>query len=119
MTAQFLDRSGHILLNRDLVQLGSAPGLDVHLAGPPKSILIVRGYGGFQLVNARPDQVRVIVGGVEVADRVWLENGAEVSVGAESFSFYTGLPSEGGGTMEIQLPKTLLPPGALELGGDV
>lgn len=107
---EFMDRSGHILVNRDLVQLGSAPGLDVHIPGPAKSIMIVRGYGGFQLVNARPTEVQVHVTGVLVTDRVWLENGAHVTIGDDEFSFYTGLPTEDGGTMQIEVPKALRNP---------
>jgi pSer/pThr/pTyr-binding forkhead associated (FHA) protein len=109
---EFLDRSGHILVNRDLVQLGSAPGLDVHLDGPSKAVLIVRGYGGFQLVNVC--HLPVTVGGEEVRDRIWLHNGAQIQVGGEQFTFYSGLPSEDAGTMQIEVPRSLRPPPGLD-----
>jgi hypothetical protein len=107
---EFMDRSGHIMINRDVTQLGSAPGLDIHIEGPPKSILIVRGYGGFQLVSCRPGEVTVLVNGTQVDDRAWLESGVRVQVGDDSFNFYAGLPSEDMGTMQIEIPKGLRRP---------
>lgn len=104
---EFLDRSGHIMINRDVTQIGSAPGLDIHIDGPSKSVLIVRGYGGFQLVNCRPGEVEVLVAGKPIDDRDWLESGDRVQLGSDEFTFFAGLPSEDMGTMVIEVPRAL------------
>jgi hypothetical protein len=104
---EFLDRSGHIMINRDVTQIGSAPGLDIHIDGASKSVLIVRGYGGFQIVNCRPGDVEVLLNGALLDDRAWLESGARVQLGADEFTFYAGLPSEDMGTMQIEVPRLL------------
>lgn len=107
---EFMERSGHILINRDVCQIGSAPGLDVHVAaGPAKSVLIVRGYGGFQLVNVTQGALNVFVDDVQVPDRVWLKDGTRVQLGNESFTFRSGMPAGDMGTMQIELPKEFRP----------
>jgi pSer/pThr/pTyr-binding forkhead associated (FHA) protein len=107
---EFDDRSGHVLLSRDVCQLGSAPGLDVHLGvRHAKAVLIVRGYGGFQLVNPHPDQP-ILVNGHDVRDREWLEDGAVIQVEGERFTFRAGLPVAAAEKtrMDISLPKGLV-----------
>ncbi len=95
-------------LQRDLLQIGSAQGLDLSAAGPPKAALIVRGYGGFQLVNAAPGQARVVLDGASVADRARLHDGARIEVGDLRLTFHQGLPAEAGlSTIEIKVPANL------------
>lgn len=72
---------GNVFLERDLFQIGSDPALDLFTRGPRKQALIVRGHGGFQLVNAGPDGDGVQVDGAAVSDRVWLRDGARLRVG--------------------------------------
>ncbi len=106
----FQDRSGYVLLSRDVCQVGSAPGLDVHVVeGPAKSILIVRGYGGFQLVNVSQGAIDVVVDDAPIPDRVWLRDGSLVRLGSEEFSFRSGMPGGDQGTMQIEIPKQFRP----------
>jgi len=94
-----------IPLVQDLCQLGSAPGLDVAIPGPPKRALIVRGYGGFQLVNVGA-AAEVTRNGQPVADRAWLEEDDLLVIGPLRFTFYRGLPCDESdqATVFLQLP---------------
>ncbi len=102
-----------IPLVRDLLQVGSEPGLDIHLEGARKAALFVRGHGGFQLVNVDPDPQRVRCNGKPVPDRIWLPDGVRLEIGDLQLTFHQGMPSEDQSTMVIQLPPELLnlPPG--------
>lgn len=83
-----------LVVARDLIQLGAGNEMDLRVPGPPKSALIVRGYGGFQLVHACPGQAVVLVDGEPVLDRVWLEDGALLHVGGLELRFRLGMPAE-------------------------
>lgn len=77
----------NVFLERDLFQIGADPGLDLFARGPRKQALIVRGHGGFQLVNAGPDAGGVLMDGLPVADRAWLRDGARIKVGEVELTF--------------------------------
>jgi len=98
-------------LNRDLFQIGAAPGADLRVAGPPKVALIVRGYGGFQLVHTGAPGARLLVDGQPVTDRLWLRDGVRIQVGGLELDFRHGLPAASGEqTAELTLPPNLAPP---------
>ena len=101
-----------ILLRKDLFQVGSMPGLDLQLpSGPPKCALIVRGYGGFQVVNPNPLDGLVKVDGRSVPDCMRLEDDAQLEIGTLKFNFQLGMPSsEHESTMIMELPKQGFPP---------
>lgn len=88
-----------VLLERDLFQLGADPALDLVLQGPRKQALIVRGHGGFQVVNVGPDPAAVRVEGAPVPDRAWLRDGARLQVGGLAFTFEEGAEGEGEKTL--------------------
>lgn len=98
------NRSGPpVPVERDVFQLGAAPGLDVEVAGPPKRAVIVRGYGGFQVLSVGPPG-EVTLNGAPVPDRAWLPDGAAVTVGELRFTFYLGQPAEEQNTIQFRRP---------------
>jgi hypothetical protein len=94
-----------IVLARDLCQFGSAKGSDVYVEGATKLAFIVRGYGGFQLVNVGAPQ-DVSQNAMPVPNRVWLVEDDELVVGTLRFTFYCGLPmdDDNQATMFLQRP---------------
>lgn len=94
-----------VVLSRDVAQIGGAPGLEVALPGPHTSALIVRGYGGFQLVRA--SEVEVSRRGTPVANSVWLEDNDAFTVGSLGFTFHLGLPmgDDDQSTIQMQIPE--------------
>lgn len=92
-----------IVLTRDLLQFGSAPDCEVQLAGPHKRALLVRGYGGFQLVNATREFVAR--NGTPVLGQAWLEDNDKLEVGELRFDFHLGLPmGDEQSTIQMTLP---------------
>lgn len=92
-----------IVLTRDLLQFGSAPDAEVKLEGPHKRALIVRGCGGFQLVNVTREVV--IRNGAPVLGQAWLEDNDDFAVGDLRFQFNLGLPmADEQSTMQMQIP---------------
>lgn len=93
-----------VVLIRDVAYFGALAGLDVVLPGPRTSALLVRGYGGFQLV--RTGEVAVTRRGEEVPLTAWLEDGDAFSVGPLGFTFHLGLPlgDDDQATIQMQVP---------------
>ena len=96
----------------DLFQFGALGGCDVAIPGPRKRALIVRGHGGFQLVNVG-EPVEVAVNGEAIADTARLTDGDRIRIADLEFVFHFGLPPDDSdqSTMEINLKD--LPPGFL------
>ncbi len=92
-----------IALERDVFQLGASPAADLAVEGPPKAALIVRGHGGFQLVNVDPG-APARVAGAPVADRAWLADGDELEVRGLRCSFHEGAPDGGESTILVDAP---------------
>lgn len=99
-----------ILLERDLFQVGADPALDLFARGPRKLALIVRGEGGFQLVNVGPDPAAVRLDGVIVPDRLWLRDGAQLQVGDVELRFHAGAPEGGEQTLQMKVGDLDLKP---------
>lgn len=98
--------SGPLRLTRDLFQIGSASAADLLVPGPPKTALIVRGYGGFQLVAIDPERAPVRLDGAPLLDRAWLTDGARIEVGGLALRFRGGRPTEQGqSTLEMPVPN--------------
>lgn len=105
----FQNRAGApVIVERDVTVFGAAAGADVPVDGPPRRAVLVRGYGGFTLVNAGPPG-ELRVDGVEVHDRAVIKNGARVAVGPLSFELHEGQLSGDESTMELNMKN--FPPG--------
>ncbi|MBL4850366.1 MAG: FHA domain-containing protein [Planctomycetes bacterium] len=93
-----------IVMTRDLTQFGSAPDAEVKVEGPHKRALIVRGYGGFQLVNVTRELVSR--NGAPVLGVAWLEDHDALEIGPLKFEFNLGLPmsDDGQATIMMQIP---------------
>lgn len=93
-----------VLVQQDALVLGSAARCDVRLpAGPPVLALLVRGYGGFQLINASADPAAVSVNQAPLDDRRWLRDEDQLQLGGSAFVFHAGLPSDSFGTVQMNL----------------
>ncbi|MGE0711598.1 MAG: FHA domain-containing protein [Planctomycetota bacterium] len=95
----------------DICLLGSARDADVSIEGPPRRALIVRGYGGFQVVNVGPEEVSR--NGQPVVHRAWLEEEDALTIGPLRFTFFRGLPvddDQDQSTMVMRVPPGLYPP---------
>lgn len=90
-------------LERDAVVIGAAPGADLPALGAPRLAVLVRGYGGFQLLDVSPAPGAVRVGG-EPVERAWLADGDLLTVGDLELEFHLGLPSDGQSTISILAP---------------
>jgi pSer/pThr/pTyr-binding forkhead associated (FHA) protein len=100
-----------VFLERDLFQIGADPSLDLFARGPRKQALIVRGHGGFQLVNAGPDGGGVLLDGAPVEDRAWLRDGARLEVGELKLVFrLSDGPAFGGSEQTMQMNVAELRP---------
>jgi pSer/pThr/pTyr-binding forkhead associated (FHA) protein len=93
-----------LILERDLLQIGSHPDADVPLPGPRKLALVVRGYGGFQVINVGPLGDEVRVNGQTVEDRAWLKDGDELKLGDLELRFHEGLPLRDESTLTFDAP---------------
>jgi pSer/pThr/pTyr-binding forkhead associated (FHA) protein len=84
-----------LVLDQDVCLIGGWADCDLKVPGflvPARAALIVRGRGGFSLLNLiRPGAVRVQ--GQPVRHRTWLSDGDEVSVLTLCARFRAGLPS--------------------------
>jgi pSer/pThr/pTyr-binding forkhead associated (FHA) protein len=85
-----------VTLDDDAYVIGSAAECHLRVRGwfvPRRLALIVRGHGGFSLVSARPDKVRV--NGQPVDGRVWLRDGDALELAGCAATFRAGLPAAG------------------------
>lgn len=90
-------------LERDAFVIGAAPSADLHVAGAPRLAVLVRGFGGFQVLDVSPTTGAVRHRGRPV-DRAWLADGDALTVGELELEFHLGLPSDDQSTMSIQVP---------------
>lgn len=98
------NRPGPVIpLERDVFVIGAGAGVDLLCPGAARRALIVRGYGGFQLVDVAGE---VTLRGAAMSDRAWLQEGDRLTVGELQLQFHLGLPSEDQSTMTmgIQVP---------------
>ncbi|MCO5166871.1 MAG: FHA domain-containing protein [Planctomycetes bacterium] len=94
-----------VLLERDALVLGAAPGADLPVAGAPRLAVIVRGHGGFQVLDVGPTPgAAVRVAGRPVTVRAWLADGDVLAVGDLEAEFHVGTPQGDEPTMTIQAP---------------
>lgn len=91
-------------LERDAFVIGAGIGVDLLCPGPARRAMIVRGFGGFQLVDVGPSPGEVTLEGAVVPDRAWLRDGDALTVGELQLQFHTGLPNDDQSTMSIQVP---------------
>jgi pSer/pThr/pTyr-binding forkhead associated (FHA) protein len=91
-----------VLVERDALTFGSAPGADVPIDGPPRRAVLVRGHGGFQVLCTAAEPL--VVAGVPVPDRAWLQDGVEVTAGELRFTFHMGRPEGNEQTVTVQVP---------------
>lgn len=99
-----LNRPGApVPLERDALVVGAAPGCDLLAQGAPRLAVIVRGYGGFQVLDVSPGGAAVRVRGKPV-ERAWLADGDVLSIGDLEAEFHPGLPAGEQSTMSIQVP---------------
>jgi pSer/pThr/pTyr-binding forkhead associated (FHA) protein len=83
------------LLEKDIYQFGKDAGCDVRLEGifaPRKLAVIVRGHGGWKLLNVTTDGKRVERNGAPVPDQCWLESGDKLVIGELEVEFHEGTP---------------------------
>jgi hypothetical protein len=99
------NRPGPVVpLERDAFIIGAGAGVDLLCPGPSRRALIVRGYGGFQLIDVGPTPGQVTLQGAPVPDRAWLHEGDVLTVGELQLQFHVGLPTDEQSTMSIQVP---------------
>ncbi len=85
-------------IEKDVYQIGKDAACDLRLEGvfaPRKLALIVRGQGGWKLVNVSPDAKRVEHNGAPVADQTWLDDGDRLLLYDMDAAFHEGVPDEG------------------------
>lgn len=90
------------LIEKDLYQVGKDAACDLRLEGifaPRKLALIVRGHGGWKLVNVSPDGKRVERNGTPVPDQAWISDGDRLMLGDLEVAFHEGLPTGNQGTI--------------------
>lgn len=94
-------------LEKDVYQIGKDAACDLRLEGvfaPRKLALIVRGHGGWKLVNVTPDGKRVERNGAAVADQTWLEDGDRLLLYDMEAAFHEGAPGEDFATLAMRPP---------------
>jgi pSer/pThr/pTyr-binding forkhead associated (FHA) protein len=96
-------RGAPVPLERDAFVIGDAPGADLPAGGGPRLAVIVRGFGGFQVLDVGPTPGAVRVHGRPV-ERAWLGDGDLLAVGDLELEFHLGLPTDDQSTMSIQVP---------------
>lgn len=100
----FLNRAGApFIVERDATVFGSAPGCDVPVDGPARRAVLLRGYGGFQLLDVGPLGDPPLLGGQPVADRASLAEGSVVTVGPLRFELHVGNPAGDESTMTVNV----------------
>lgn len=83
------------VIEKDVYQVGKDPLCDLRLEGvfaPRKLALVVRGHGGWKLVNVTTDGKRVERNGVPVADQAWLDDGDRLLLLDTEAVFHEGSP---------------------------
>jgi pSer/pThr/pTyr-binding forkhead associated (FHA) protein len=99
------------LIEKDLYQIGKDGACDLRLEGifaPRKLALIVRGQGGWKLVNVTSDGKRVERNGAPVPDQCWLADGDRITAGEIELVFLEGMPT---GDARTETTGTVRPPG--------
>ena len=96
-------RGAPMPLERDAFVIGAAPGADLAASGAPRLAVLVRGFGGFQVLDVSPTPGAVRVRGQPV-ERAWLGDGDLLTVGDLELEFHLGLPTDDQSTMSIQVP---------------
>jgi pSer/pThr/pTyr-binding forkhead associated (FHA) protein len=82
-------------IEKDVYQIGKDPACDLRLEGvfaPRKLALVVRGHGGWKLVNVTTDGKRVERNGVAVPDQAWLDDGDRLRLLDTEAVFHEGNP---------------------------
>jgi pSer/pThr/pTyr-binding forkhead associated (FHA) protein len=95
------------LIQRDVYQVGQDASCDLRLEGvsaPRKLALVVRGHGGWKLVNVAPAGERVQRNGEPVADQAWLADGDRLVLDTHELVFHEGVPTDDFGTMALERP---------------
>lgn len=90
-----LEDGSAIVLEDDACVIGAAAECHLRLRGwftPRRVALVVRGHGGFSLLNAGRAR-RVLLNGAPVTGRVWLRDADHVSFGQVKTRFRLGLPA--------------------------
>jgi pSer/pThr/pTyr-binding forkhead associated (FHA) protein len=83
------------VLEKNVYQIGKDPACDLRLEGvfaPRKLALIVRGVGGWKLVNVTSDGKRVERNGTSVPDQAWLDDGDRLLLLDTEAVFHEGSP---------------------------
>ena len=83
-----------VALEEDACVVGSAAESHIRLRGwftPRRVALVVRGHGGFSLLNVGRAR-RVLLNGVPVTRRVWLREADHLTFAGVSTRFHLGLP---------------------------
>lgn len=91
-----LDDGTTLPLEDDACVIGAAAECHLRLRGwftPRRVALVVRGQGGFSLLNV--GRRRVLLNGAPVVGRVWLRDADHVQFPGVSSRFYVGLPGPG------------------------
>ncbi|MEZ0227967.1 MAG: FHA domain-containing protein [Planctomycetota bacterium] len=82
-------------IEKDVYQVGKDAACDLRLEGvfaPRKLALIVRGHGGWKLVNVTTDGKRVERNGSPVPDQSWLDDGDRLLLLDTEVVFHEGSP---------------------------
>jgi len=80
-------------IEKDVYQIGKDAACDLRLEGvfaPRKLALVVRGQGGWKLVNVTADGKRVERNGAPVPDQTWLDDGDRLLLWDMEASFHEG-----------------------------
>ncbi len=83
------------VIEKDVYQVGKDAACDLRLEGvfaPRKLALIVRGHGGWKLVNVTTDGKRVERNGAAVSDQTWLDDGDRLLLLDTEAVFHEGSP---------------------------
>jgi hypothetical protein len=83
------------VIERDVYQVGKDAACDLRLEGvfaPRKLAIIVRGHGGWKLVNVTADGKRVERNGTTVVDQAWLDDGDRLLLLDTEAVFHEGSP---------------------------
>lgn len=94
-------------IERDVYQIGQDNCCDIRLEGvraPRKLALVVRGHGGWKLVNVGPLGEKVEHNGKPVLDQIWLADGDRLKLDTLELVFHEGVPTDDLGTMALQRP---------------
>lgn len=93
-----------VLIQQDALKIGAAARCDLRLPGaPPLLALLVRGYGGFQLINVLEDSAAVRVNEAPLVDRRWLRDEDRLEFGSVAYAFHAGFPADAFGTVQMDV----------------